>query len=173
MRKIILLFLSSCVSGYYAKGSNVNLDYSKNYKVSIIPQLKSNYLNEDDLRKVYEAFYLELSRIKNFTIVEREKVEEILKELNFQYSGLVDISTAKEFGKLTGADLIASYEVISAKQEMDGFREIVISIKIINVQTGEIAYIGRGRGEGYDDKITIIDMAVSNSLHTLKQTFKK
>lgn len=153
MKNVIFLILLSCATGYYAKGSVVKIDKNKNYKIAIIPQLKSNYLNEDDLRKIYNVYYLELSSIKNFTIV--------------------DINNSKEFGKLAGADLVATYEVISASEKMDDFfkemvREIVISIKIIDVQTGEVLYVGRGREEGFGDKLDIIEGAVSNSIHALK-----
>ncbi|MEO0224686.1 MAG: CsgG/HfaB family protein [candidate division WOR-3 bacterium] len=177
MRNVIFLILISCATGYYAKGSVVKIDKTKNYKIAIIPQLKSNYLNEDDLRKIYNAYYLEFSSIKNFTIVEREKIEEIIKELNFQYSGLADVNNAKEFGKLAGADLVATYEVISASEKMDDFlkeivRELVISIKIIDIQTGEVLYVGRGREEGFSDKLDIIEGAVSNSIHALKLSLK-
>ncbi len=109
--------------------------------------------------------------------MEREKIEEVIKELNFQYSGLADVSNAKEFGKLAGADLVATYEVISASEKIDDFfkeivREIVISIKIIDVQTGEVLYVGRGREEGFSDKLDIIEGAVSNSIHALKLSLK-
>ncbi len=46
MRSAIFLILLSCATGYYAKSSVVKIDKTKNYKIAIIPQLKSNYLNE-------------------------------------------------------------------------------------------------------------------------------
>ena len=176
MKNVVFLILLSCATGYYAKGSIVKIDKTKNYRIAIIPQVKSNYLNEDDLKKIYNAYYLEFSRIPNFTIVEREKIDEIIKELNLLYSGFVDITSAKEFGKLAGADLVANYEVILANEWIDFFRleyhcVIVISVRIIDAQTGEILYVGRGSWEGWD-KSLIIKKAVSNSLRALKLSLR-
>ncbi len=81
----------------------------------------------------------DLSNISMLDIVERDRLEEILKEQKLQKSKNFNLSTAAEVGKLLGAEIILT----GAYFEMFGsFR---IDARFIDVETGEIL-----KSEGVD-----------------------
>jgi len=65
-------------------------------------------------------------------VVEREKIQAILKEIALSQSGVVDESTAIEAGRILGAQTIAigSFMVLAKKVRID--------TRIIRVETGEV-----------------------------------
>ncbi len=172
----ILLVGCASVTGTVAKGTlSPAFKTDRTYTLAVIPQKKSPYLKESDLNKLHEALSMELMDVGIFRLLERKQVENILQEQQFQYSGLVDPSTAVEFGKLLGAELVASYEVAQAKHRDEGFGKeyyIEIYVKIFDVKTGEVIYYGRGNGYAIDDKMYAVEEAVKNALKTLKQKVK-
>ena len=70
-------------------------------------------------------------------IVERANLKRILKEQNFQASGLVDERTAKAIGKISGADYVCCGSINDMGQK------IAISARVIDVETGEICAMSR------------------------------
>lgn len=56
-----------------------------------------------------------LVRNKNYQVVERTQLDQILRELGLQNSGVVDSSQAIEIGKLSGADYTVMGKVLSAE----------------------------------------------------------
>ncbi|MBT7825734.1 MAG: hypothetical protein HN600_04000 [Bacteroidetes bacterium] len=73
-----------------------------------------------------------LSNNKNFTVVDRNSIELIIKEQKFQYSGIVDEKTAVELGELIGA----SVTVFGTITEFTN--KVSIDSKILNVETAKI-----------------------------------
>ena len=65
-------------------------------------------------------------------VVDRNHIEEVLREYEFQVSAMVDEDTAIEIGKLSGAEIIV---VGSINRVGETF---YLNIKLIEVQTGEI-----------------------------------
>jgi curli biogenesis system outer membrane secretion channel CsgG len=78
-----------------------------------------------------------------FSLLERERIENMLDEYTFSNSGMVEEVSASELGKLLGAEIVV---VISYTSEVDSFWEETrykISARIVNLETGEILGIGR------------------------------
>ncbi len=73
-----------------------------------------------------------LAGISYLRLVERSRVDEILKELKLQKSGYIDRGSAVEAGRLLGAGLI-----ITGNIDRVG-ADLVVSTRIIDVETGEI-----------------------------------
>lgn len=94
----------------------------------------------DKLKKGLAGMLIsDLSNIHMLDIVERDRLEEILKEQKLQKSESFDSNTAAEVGKLLGAEIILT----GAYFEMFGsFR---IDARFIDVETGEIL-----KSEGVD-----------------------
>ena len=67
-----------------------------------------------------------------FKVVDRIHISKLIEEQKFNLSGLVDKETAKNFGRLVGADAIVtgSYAVMP-----NGVR---LNVKLINTETGEV-----------------------------------
>jgi Mg-chelatase subunit ChlD len=67
-----------------------------------------------------------------FRIAERENLQEILEEMEFQLSGIVDEKDAIEIGAILGADLMLSGKLYSRDTDFEIF------LKLLRVETGEI-----------------------------------
>ncbi|MEO0248324.1 MAG: CsgG/HfaB family protein [candidate division WOR-3 bacterium] len=85
-----------------------------------------------------------------FSAVERSRVETILNEQEFGYSGAVDPSTAAKLGKLMGADAVLISQASDRYDAEYESWEVTISGRIVSVETGEILYTCRARGGGMD-----------------------
>jgi WD40 repeat protein/TolB-like protein len=73
-----------------------------------------------------------LSANPNLRLIERARVDDLVKELKLQKSGLVDKSNAVKAGKMLGATLM-----ITGTIDRVG-ADLVVSARVIDVQTGEI-----------------------------------
>ncbi len=110
---------------------------------------------DDDLGRAASHF-LESTLAGNpwLRLVERSRVDEILKELKLQQSGYIDRGSAVEAGRLLGAGLI-----ITGNIDRVG-ADLVVSSRIIDVETGEI--LGTRQVHcaqcGADDIFDAIDM---------------
>ena len=96
-----------------------------------------DFTGEDVEDKVLRACYqqLETSLIESnrFTVIEKNKREELLKEQKFQSSGVCDEACAVEIGQLVGAEYLMLGEII-------GFADLYqVNIKIINIEKGDVA----------------------------------
>ena len=83
----------------------------------------------------------ELGQNDAIRIVERRELNRILDELSLNESGAVDPSTAAEAGKLVGA----RYMVFGSITDL--FGEVVLTARIVNVETGELVRSTTARDE--------------------------
>jgi hypothetical protein len=74
----------------------------------------------------------------SLVLLEGEKIDSILKNIEFQLSGLVDTETSAAVGKLIGAKYLGFSEVAA---EPDGYR---LEFRVVELETGRIAYEGGG-----------------------------
>ncbi|MDJ0796327.1 MAG: CsgG/HfaB family protein [Calothrix sp. MO_167.B12] len=103
----------------------------------------------------------------NFRVIERTKIDKILKEQDFGVSGRVDPSSAAKIGRLLGAELVVFGSITSANLERNrsGIRGIKIpglgrvggsgkkrtanvklNVRVVNTTTGEIVLSAEGNG---------------------------
>ena len=143
---IVLLIITSCATIQTAKKETEFLEEDINIIAeSIENQLpyKSRVLILDfeDIdgvithfgRYVADKLYIRLSTQEtNITYIERQNIEFVLKEQQFQISGYVDTETATKISHLTGATHILN-GVVTELEEM-----ISIDIKILNVENGTV-----------------------------------
>lgn len=78
--------------------------------------------------------YLSRSITNNpiFNVVEREKIQKVFEEQNFQLSGIVDDNQIIEYGKLLAAQQLLMGSVGRL------FGKIVISLKLVSAESGQI-----------------------------------
>ncbi len=94
-----------------------------------------------------------LLKTNRFRVFERSKLDAILQEQDFQhFSGLVDQTTAVKLGKMIGVDAILTGSITNISFKKSGgisiagvkirksYVKIVMTIRIIDVTTGEILY---------------------------------
>ncbi|MFO7667460.1 MAG: CsgG/HfaB family protein, partial [Desulfobacterales bacterium] len=104
-----------------------------------------------------EMLITELAKNKNFRIVERQRMEDILKESRFQMSGLSDSNNAIKFGKLTGAKYLIAGNITlcSSEESQSSFivdfgkkkASVELVIRIIDLETGITTGGAEGKGD--------------------------
>jgi TolB-like protein len=97
-----------------------------------VMDLSSNKISQSDLIAISERLRTEIHQIGKFNILERARINEILKEQGFQQSGCTDSKCAVEIGQLIGVKKI----VIGTINSMG--KIISIDLRIVDVKTGEI-----------------------------------
>jgi TolB-like protein len=79
-----------------------------------------------------EEIIMLLVRARKFSVIDRDSLETLLKEQNFQMSGAVDDTTAVSIGKFLGASIIITGVIHQRYGQID------FSLKILDVETAEI-----------------------------------
>jgi TolB-like protein len=80
-----------------------------------------------------DFFEHDFSKISTLRVVERDKIDFILKEIELQQSGAVDVATAVKVGKILGAQLMVFGSI--TQLDDDNTRMVVRAVK---VETSEI-----------------------------------
>ena len=85
-----------------------------------------------DLGNLLSARIMETVQQAGGTVVEREKLEIALRELNLGSSSLADTSTRLRIGRIAGARLMifGAYQVVADQMRLD--------LRIVDVETGRI-----------------------------------
>ena len=111
---------------------------------------------------ITEMMTTELYEAGLFTLVEREKLNYVGEEIRLSQSGLMDESTAPELGKIKGAQYSMTgavteyhYKAAGGAVPIPGIggvggasntAYVTLDIRIINNETGEVAYAAAERG---------------------------
>ena len=94
---------------------------------------------------------------QQFRIIERQPIDKTLAEQKFQQSGAVNPQTAMQIGKILGVEYIAYGAVTNFGIRTEGTQAVVyqqkeqvaesqVDCRLIHVETGEVIYMGEGRG---------------------------
>jgi TolB-like protein len=97
-----------------------------------------------------------------FKILERQQLENLVKEFRLSASGIIDTSDAKEIGKLAGADAIVTGSVIQIGDELR------LDARIIEVESGIILFAEKSEGTV---NIKSIGMMAESIVSTLAYKF--
>lgn len=121
------------------------------------------------LNSLWENYYLSfLKPERNFSLIDREKVSNVLNELKMQHSGLVDIASQQKLGYLLGAShlLIIDYSrsYVSSTEALD-----IETHKLIEVKTGKI--LASVPLQIKQKAATALNVEESNSLPSVKKDF--
>jgi TolB-like protein len=82
----------------------------------------------DDVR---EDLSIGLVKTGAFTLVERAQLDKVLRELKIESTGIVDVTTAKKLGKMTGADVV----LIGSISDRGHYG--VVNARLIDTEKGE------------------------------------
>lgn len=86
----------------------------------------------------------DLSAVDEIQLLERERLEDVTKEIDAQRSSYFDSTTAVKVGRLTGAQFIVTGSFVSVKPQ------IRIDTRVIRVETGAIVKTARVTGKEDD-----------------------
>ena len=87
-------------------------------------------------------------------LVERERMQDVLKEQDMQRSAMFDSSTAVKAGRLLGAEFIATGSLAAAAPQLR------IDMRLISVETGEI--VKTARVTGPEDKLFDLEQQLAD-----------
>jgi curli biogenesis system outer membrane secretion channel CsgG len=136
---------------------------------------------DSNARGVSDILINKLVEGGNFTVVERSKIDDILREQNFGASGRVDATTAAQIGKILGVDtvVIGSITGFNLEQDSGGVRvplvgrvgggkvtaNVKLNIRLVNTTTAEILMTAEGNGKSNrgDGSINIRGYGVDTS----------
>lgn len=99
----------------------------------------------------------QMSSKKGFKLVERQRIEDLLKEMSLGQKGMIDQNTAVQVGKMLGANVMAfgSFSTLSKK--------VLLTLRLVKVETGEIVGGVTERGED----ISNVDVLAENAAKKL------
>ena len=93
----------------------------------------ANVREADTVRRaVVDALISYLSQFNGVRVVERERISEALQDLRMSSEGMIDQATALQLGKMTGARVIVTGNIL----EIGG--ELAITARLINTETSEL-----------------------------------
>ncbi len=84
----------------------------------------------------------DLSAIERIQLVERERIEEVMGELDLQYSGRVDPESAVQLGMIVGAQYMVFGSFVTVDPEMR------LDTRVTRTETAEIVTTADVRGQG-------------------------
>lgn len=96
-----------------------------------------------------------LSRLDQLQVVERARLQEILGELELQQSEHVDPGTARQLGRLIGADYLVLGSLTSAR-----LPALSVSVRVVSVESGEVVMaedVSGSIGEDGEEFFLILD----------------
>lgn len=119
-----------------------------------------------------DVFVTELVKSGKFSVIDRERLDDLMREKNLSLSGDVDPATAVQAGKLLGVEyfLVGSVTEYGATEagghgrgigRLPGFRAgkktfvAAANARIINTETGEILWADEARGEESNVKVSV------------------
>jgi hypothetical protein len=136
---------SSSGESYAAAGYNfANLD-----KVAIV-EVTGRVYGDAAKNQIANLFTMELVK-KGYTVVERSHIKEILKEQEFQSSDLTSPEGRAKVKEIFNVPAILVIDIPKYDNE-----KLNMSAKLLDVQTGEVLWIGSGEGSTGRTAATIV-----------------
>jgi TolB-like protein len=110
------------------EGDKVYQEMKKVTRIAITEFTYGDDFN-DFTRNVQDILYTNLIQ-RGMTVVEREKMEQVLNELGKSFSGIIDSSTAAEIGKMLGVEAIVVGTVADMGNSVD------LRARLVDVEKG-------------------------------------
>ena len=109
-------------------------------------------ISESESKALTDRLRIELFNTKNFIIIERAMMNEILKEQKIQTSGCTTNECIVEIGKLIGVEQIVGGSISKVG------RTLSISTRIVSVETGDILSTATYDHRGEIDELLTVGM---------------
>ena len=91
-----------------------------------------NNISDGEVKALTDRLRAELFKTKHFKVIEREMMQEVMKEQGFQQSGCTTDECMVEIGRLIGVEKIIGGSISKVGNVYS------VSSRIVNVETGEI-----------------------------------
>jgi curli biogenesis system outer membrane secretion channel CsgG len=97
-----------------------------------VVDFNGNNISDGEVRALTDRLRAELFKTKHFNVIEREMMQEVLKEQGFQQSGCTTDECMVQIGRLIGVQKIIGGSISKVGNIYS------VSSRIVNVETGEI-----------------------------------
>lgn len=107
----------------------------------------------------YEAFSTYMLDLKEYSVVDRGALDQLMKEQKLGQSGMIDQQKAVELGKLLGAEgvvLGTVTEYVQRKHLLFPPAKVSLTARMINTRTGEVEWTAAQTSGGYNRLFTWI-----------------
>jgi hypothetical protein len=132
------ILVGGCATGKGESYSKVGFNFANLDKVAVLDV--SGSVRGDAVKDQIASFFeMELLK-KGYTPVERSQVQKILKEQEFQASGITSNEDAVKAGHILNVSAVMLVNIPVIKEEIN------MTAKMIDVQDGSILWIGTGSG---------------------------
>ncbi len=133
---VVVLLAAGCASGrgYISR----DYDFQKARRVAVV-KVTGEVPSEAARVQLMDYFNMELLR-KGFTPVERSQIEEVLSEQDFQRGDVTRPENAAEVGRVLNVDTVVILNVPTFDEE------ISMTAKMVDVEDGNIVWMGEGSG---------------------------
>ena len=119
-----------------------------------------NYTGKPDYdplgRGIAAMMISDLSSVQEIRLVERDRMQDLIKEIDAQHTKYFDSTTAVRVGKMVGAE----YIVVGAFAALDP--KMRIDTRVVRVETGEIVKTAQVSGD--EDKFFDLEQKLANKL---------
>ena len=149
---MVVLMVSGCAS---QKGESFVLagyDFSSVTKVAVLAPTGTVY-NEAVKNQIANMFQMELMR-KGYACVERTEIQRVLKEQEFQASGITSNVEAARAGQILNVPVVMIVSVPEFEEK------ISVTAKLVRVEDGIILWAGDGSGSTGKTASTFLGAAV-------------
>ena len=110
-------------------------------RIAVLPFTTEENISKAVLNYLTEVFTVEMVNSRQFTVVERAKLDAALKEMSFQSGDMVDESTAVELGKMSGAEMVFFGTIFKFGGKN------MLSVKGMDIKTATLKYAQQAGAE--------------------------
>ncbi|MCF7974018.1 MAG: CsgG/HfaB family protein [Phycisphaerae bacterium] len=147
-----VLMVSGCASQRGESFVLPGYDFSSVAKVAVLAPTGTVY-NEAVKNQIANMFQMELMR-KGYACVERTEIQRVLKEQEFQASGITSDVEAAQAGRILNVPVVMIVSVPEFKEK------ISVTAKLVRVEDGIILWAGDGSGSTGKTASTFLGAAI-------------
>ena len=137
--------------------------------VAVIPfsdqSPRHGIVNENTMNIIRECVETDVVQTGKFRPLTRTEIQKLIDEIKFDQSGLVDPSTAAKYGKMIGAQYLIIGTVTGLGMQKVNQYVAHLSLRMIEVETAEIIFAGRGTGQSKISTFDALQIATEDALH--------
>lgn len=147
-----VLMASGCASQEGESFVMQGYDFSSVTKVAVLTPTGDVY-NEAVKNQIANMFQMELMR-KGYRCVERTEIQRVIKEQEFQASGITSADQAAQAGRVLNVPVVMLVSVPEFEQK------ISVTAKLVSVEEGDLLWLGSGYGNTGKTASTIFGAVV-------------
>ncbi len=145
------LMVGGCATGKGESYSRAGFDFSTLDKVAVL-DVEGAVRGDAAKNQIGDFFTIELIK-RGYTPVERAKVQALLKEQEFQSSGITSDTDAAKAGRILNVPAVLLINIPTYKEEIN------MTAKIVSVEDGGVLWVGSASGSTGKTFSTILGAA--------------